>query len=60
MPKAASTPQSGVSRPTLCTGDLNPLQLVTRGKQAQTQKNTKTQTVGLLQRSIVANAVDPL
>ena len=28
MPRAASTPQSGFSRPTLSTGDLNRLQLV--------------------------------
>ena len=35
MPQAVSTPQSGVSLPTLCTGDLNLLQLVQRDFESQ-------------------------
>ena len=53
MPQAASTPQSGVSLPTVHTGDLDPLQLVLRDflKNQAKKKERKSQTIGLRQVS---------
>ena len=53
-PQAASTPQSGVSPQTLCTGDLNHLRLVLRefGKSAQDKEIHNLKQMGLLQMSV--------